>query len=109
MRFPAAFRTSCLQAIARAPLPLGLSCPLVGSRGAVAAQHLAALPAREAHEIALGAAVGEPHVRVCVAEQMGVKLLDTRLGPTATQYLENAARAKRSLRGEPKLVEIRVW
>src|ERR1035437_2199583 len=79
------------ESIAGAAPPVCLARPLVGGRGAVAAEHLAALPTRETHEIAFGTAVGEPHVCIRVAEQMGVKLLNPRLGPTATQDLENAA------------------
>jgi len=48
--------TGSLEPIAGAEASIRLAGALVGGRGAVAAQHLATLPAGEAHEVALGAA-----------------------------------------------------
>ena len=63
--------------------PLG---PLVGGTGAVAAEHLPAAPAGQAHQVAFLHPVGQHRVRERMAEQVGVELESGLLPPALTTW-----------------------
>jgi hypothetical protein len=58
----------CLQPVRRRQAAVGFTGAGVGGRGAVPLEHRAGLPASDAHEVGLGAALGEPLVREGVPE-----------------------------------------
>src|SRR6266566_9288764 len=62
----------------------------VGGRGAIALQHDAGLPAGDAHEVDLTAALGEPRVREGVPELVRTQPIDPRLLAAAANHLVEA-------------------
>jgi hypothetical protein len=65
--------TTSLETVARRETPVRLAGAGVGGRGAVAAKHLAGLPAGQAHEVGFAATLGEPGVREGAAELVRVQ------------------------------------
>ncbi len=58
----------CLQPVRRRQAAVGFTGAGVGGRGAVPLEHRAGLPASDAHEVGLGAGLGEPLMREGVPE-----------------------------------------
>ena len=81
---------------------MGLSSSLRTSRRRVPRHHRPGAPAREHHEVALGAAFGEPAVREVMPKLMGVQALDPCSGRSAPQHLADAGARHRPLEPEPQ-------
>ena len=64
----------------------------VGGRGAVAAKHLAGLPAGQPHQIGFAATLGEPGMGEGVAELVRVQVGKAGLGAAAAKDLPDAVR-----------------
>src|SRR6266498_1595723 len=75
----------------------------VGGRGAIALQHDAGLPAGDAHEVDLTAALGEPRVREGVPELVRTQPIDPRLLAAAANQLVEAELRQRALLAEPEV------
>jgi hypothetical protein len=69
---------------------MGLTSPGVRGRGAVTLQHRTGLPARQAHQVGLPAALGQPLVREGVAQLVGVQAGQASLLAAASQHLHQA-------------------
>src|ERR671918_2969485 len=78
---PASIRVRRSESVAQTVVPMRLPGPLIGGARAVAAQHLTALPSRQAHQVALVAALGQPGVGERVAQHVGVEAVDAGLPP----------------------------
>jgi hypothetical protein len=73
-------RSSFLEPIGGREAAVGLTGAGVGGRGAVALQHLTRLPAGQAHQVGLAAAVGQPLMGEGVPELVGMPALAGRPG-----------------------------
>ena len=66
---------------------MGLTGASVGSRGTVALQHRPGLPAGQAHQVGLAAALSKPLVGEGVAELVRVQPGQAGTGPAAAKHL----------------------
>src|SRR6266511_6303993 len=82
--------------------------PSVGGRGAAAAQHGGGLPAGDAHEVGLVAALGAPGVGEGVAEQVRVEAVDAGLPAAAGEDLADARVGDAALLADPQPLKVRV-
>src|SRR6266508_5243842 len=89
-------------------MTVGLPGPSVGGRGAVAAQHGGGLPAGDAHEVGLVAALGAPGVGEGVAEQVRVQAVDAGLPAAAPEELADARVGHTALLPDPQPLQVRV-
>ena len=87
---------------------MGLSCPLIGGAGTIAAEHGPRAPARQSHQVTPLTALREPLVSECMPEQMRVHMTDTRrLGSVMHQLVDPTGR-ERLLPSQPQLRLVRV-
>ena len=81
---------------------MGLSGTSVGGSGAVPLEHLAGLPAGDAHQVGLRPTLGEPLVGEGVAELVGMQAGDAGLLATAVQHVAEPVVGPWSSLAEPQ-------
>src|SRR4029450_9447059 len=82
--------TTRSQPIHRRQPAMGLAGAGVGGAGAVAAEHVAGLPAGQAHQVGFAAALGQPLVAEGVPELVRVEVRDGGLGGAPLKHLADA-------------------
>src|SRR6266700_574886 len=81
---------------------MGLAGASITGGSGIAAQHLRGMPAGEAHEVGLVAALGAPAVGEGVAEHVRMQALDAGLLATAPDDLRDTASGQRALLADPQ-------
>jgi hypothetical protein len=83
-----------------------LASPLIGSRGAIALQHRAGLPASQPHEVRLATAFREPLMGEGMPQPMRVQVRQTGLVATSLQHLRQPRGRQPALLAQPQPLKV---